>query len=309
MKRETLKKIILLGRLKLPIIAFWLFSFGALFAVVSDATFVLDRFLLGSAIIIAALLSLNYGNDYFDADTDQYNKPTAISGGSGILLENPELRRFAKWFAISMMGLSVTLATVFTVLFNFPLTFILFVVLGNFAGWFYAAPPLKLSYRGFSEILTVIAVGFMIPGMGYFILKAGFDIAFSIFILPCALYALAFIINVEIPDLEGDRKGNKKTLIVLKGRSFGFIITAFSLSVATAYFLVISTTSLLKTLIDFRLIALFSSAPLLTGLVGLTKRPEDRDSATKSATYNVAAISLFLLLVNVYFAIRLLLLP
>lgn len=297
--------MILLGRPKLSIIAFWVFSFGALLAVVSGATFVLDRFLLGSAIILAALLSMNYGNDYFDVDVDRHNKPTAISGGSGVLLENPELRRFAKWFALFLMGLSVAFAVVFAVLFSFPIVFILFVVFGNLLGWFYAAPPLKLSYKGLSEITTVIAVGLMTPGMGYFIFKEDFDIIFAVFTLPCALYALAFIINVEIPDLEGDSMGNKKTLVVLKSRRFGFVITAFSLSVATLYFLIISTTNLLTALIDFRLIALFSSVPLLVGFAGLIRRPEDRDSATRLAVWNVAAISLFLLIVDLYFVILL----
>ena len=52
LKINTLQKIILLGRLKFPIIAFLVFSIGALLAVVSGATFVLDRFLLGSAITL-----------------------------------------------------------------------------------------------------------------------------------------------------------------------------------------------------------------------------------------------------------------
>jgi 1,4-dihydroxy-2-naphthoate octaprenyltransferase len=300
-----LEKVILLGRLKLPFIASWVFVFGALLAVVSGATFFLNRFLLGSAIMIATLFSVNYGNDYFDVDADRCNKPTPISGGSGILLENPELRRFARWFAIFLMGLSVALAAVFTVLFSFPLFFILFVVFGNLASWFYAAPPLKLSYRGFSEIVVVIAVGLMTPGMGYFILKAGFDIVFGVFTLPCMLYALAFIINVEIPDLEGDRAGKKRTLIVLKGRKFGFAVTAFSLSAATLYFLIVSLTNLLTPLVDFRLIALFSSVPVFVGFVGLIRRPEDRDSATRLAIRNVAAISLFTLLVDLYFVVLL----
>jgi 1,4-dihydroxy-2-naphthoate octaprenyltransferase len=305
LKIETVRKIIRLGRLKFPIVAFWVFSLGALLAVVSGCTFVLERFLLGSAIMVAALLSVNYGNEYFDVDADRYNMPTAISGGSRILLENPELRRFAKWFAISMMGLSVAFAAIFAVLFSFPVVFVLFVVFGNLLSWFYAAPPLRLSYRGLSEIVTVIVVGLMTPGLGYFILKTGFDVAFAVFALPFALYALAFIVNVEIPDLEGDRMGNKRTLLVLKGRRFGFATNAFSLAISTSYFLVISTTNLFASLIDFRLIALFSLAPLLTGVIGLFKRPEDKDSATKLATLNVTSISLFLLVVDLYFVILL----
>ena len=305
MKIETLKKIILLGRLKFPIIAFWVFSLGTLLAVISGANFALDRFLLGSAIMLAALLSVNYGNEYSDVDLDRYNKPTAISGGSGILQENPELRRFAKWFAIFMMGLSVAFAIAFTILFSCSVLFILYVTFGNFGSWFYAAPPLKLSYRGLGEIVTVILVGLMTPGTGYFILKASFDIAFAVLALPFILYALAFIVNVEIPDLEGDRIGNKKTLIVLKSRKFGFAITVFSLSLATLYFLVISATNLLTSLVDLRLIALFSTVPLLTGFVGLARPTEDREAATRLASLNVVAISVFLLIVDLYFLILL----
>jgi 1,4-dihydroxy-2-naphthoate octaprenyltransferase len=305
LKIETLRKIILLGRFKFPIIAFWVFSLGALLAVVSGAPFALDRFVIGSAIVITALLSVNYGNDYFDVEVDRYNEPTAISGGSRILVESPELRSFAKWFAVFSMGLSVTLAVAFAVLFSFPVFFVLFVVSGNLLSWFYAAPPVKLSYRGFSEIATVVSVGLMLPGTGYFILNAGFNAVFGVFALPFALYALAFIISVEIPDLEGDRKGNKRTLIVLKGRRFGFAMIAFSLFIATVYFLMISTTNMLTTLVDFRLLALFSSLPLITGLFGLAKRPEDRDVATKLASLNVSAISLFLLVLDLYFIILL----
>ena len=305
MNIETLKKIILLGRLKFPIIAFWVFSLGMLLAVVSGATFALNRFLLGSAIMLAALLSVNYGNEYSDVDSDRYNKPTAISGGSGILQENPELRRFAKWFAIFMMGLSVAFAIAFTILFSYSVLFILYVAFGNLGSWFYAAPPLKFSYRGLGEIVAVILVGLMTPGTGYFVFKAGFDVAFAVFTLPFILYALAFIVNVEIPDMEGDRMGNKKTLIVLKGRKFGFVITAFSLSFATLYFLTASATNLLTSRFDLRLIALFSSVPLLTGFVGLARPPEDREAATRLASLNVAAISVFLLIVDLYFLILL----
>jgi 1,4-dihydroxy-2-naphthoate octaprenyltransferase len=305
LKIETLRKIILLGRFKFPIIAFWVFSLGALLAVVSGATFALDRFVMGSAIVVAALLSVNYGNDYFDVEVDRYNEPTAISGGSRILVENPELRSFAKWFAVFSMGLSVTLAAVSSVLFSFPVFFVLFVLFGNLLSWFYAAPPLKLAYRGFSEIATVVTVGLMLPGTGYFILNAGFDTAFGVFALPFAVYALAFIISVETPDLEGDRKGNKRTLIVLKGRRFGFATIAFSLFTATLYFLLISTTKAFMPLVDFRLLALFSLAPLITGFLGLAKRPESRDLATKLASLNVSSISLFLLIVDLYFIILL----
>jgi len=67
-KMDTVIKIIRLGRLKFSMMAYLLFLFGALLAVILGANFVLNRFLLGSAIILTALISINYGNDYFDID-------------------------------------------------------------------------------------------------------------------------------------------------------------------------------------------------------------------------------------------------
>jgi len=43
------------------------------------------------------------------------------------------------------------------------------------------------------------------------------DLLFLIFVLPSMLYSLAFIVSVEIPDLESDRLGGKNTLIVKRG--------------------------------------------------------------------------------------------
>jgi 1,4-dihydroxy-2-naphthoate polyprenyltransferase len=299
-KTETVLKIVQLGRLKLPLTAFLLFLFGVLLAVVSGAYFALDRFLLGSAIMLTAILSINYGNDYFDFEADRHSKRTAFSGGSGILQKNPELRKFAKWFALAMMSLSIILAIVFTVVFSFPIFFFVFVVVGNLLGWFYAAPPLSLSYRGFGEATTVIAVGLMLPSFGYFVLRASFDLALGFFVLPCMLYAFAFIIIVEIPDMESDRLGNKNTLIIRKGRKFGFILIAISVSLASLWFVLVQVSNFAHLLVDFRLIILISFLPLFLAVLGLVRRTEDRNMATKLASYEISAITIFLLIINCY---------
>jgi len=299
-KTDSVLKIIRLGRLTLPLIAFLLFLFGVLLAVISGVSFALDRFLFGSAITLAAILSVNYSNDYFDVEVDRYSKRTAFSGGSGILQENPELRDFAKRFALVMMSLSIILAAIFTVVFSFSIFFFVFVVVGNSLGWFYAAPPLKLSYKGFSEITTMVAVGLMLPSSGYLVLKASFDLAFGIFALPCMLYALAFIICVEIPDMESDRRGNKNTLIVRKGRKFGFTLVTVSVSLASLWFLLVQMANFVHLPVDFRLIILLSFLPLLIGILGLVRRTEDRDIATKLVSHEISALAVFLLIVNCY---------
>ena len=98
---NTVSKIIKLGRFQYLLGDFLLFTMGALLAILLNAEFVLSKFVLGYAILFTAHLSVHYSNDYYDADVDQHTSPTVISGGSGILVENPELKEFAKWFSIT----------------------------------------------------------------------------------------------------------------------------------------------------------------------------------------------------------------
>ena len=57
------------------------------------------------------------------------------------------------------------------------LSFFFLILSGNLLGWYYSAPPLKLSYRGFSEIATVLT-GFIVPGVGYVVLMGNIDLYF-----------------------------------------------------------------------------------------------------------------------------------
>jgi 1,4-dihydroxy-2-naphthoate octaprenyltransferase len=284
--------------LKFIVIGFLLFTFGALLAIVSGANFVLDRFLVGYSILFTAHLSVSYSNDYFDFYSDQFSKPTMVSGGSGVLSDYPELRGFAKRFALFLIGLSIALAVIFAILYSFSITFILIVTLGNLMGWYYTAPPLKLAYRKLGEIIATIAVGLIMPGLGYYVLKNGFGNLFLVFILPSLFYSLAFIISVEIPDFEGDVLSNKKTLIVYKGRKFGFRLIALLNSLATIYFLIISMTNLLQSMVSFYLFTLLSLTPLALAISGLIFQSDDREVATRLVSYSLSAFFVFLLLVD-----------
>jgi 1,4-dihydroxy-2-naphthoate octaprenyltransferase len=284
--------------LKFIVVGFLLFTFGALLAIVSGANFVLDRFVVGYSILFTAHLSVSYSNDYFDFYSDQCSKPTMVSGGSGVLSDYPELRGFAKRFAIFLIGLSIALAVIFAILYSFSITFILIVTLGNLMGWYYTAPPLKLAYRKLGEIIATIAVGLMMPGLGYYVLKNGFGNLFLVFMLPSLFYSLAFIISVEIPDFEGDVLSNKKTLIVYKGRKFGFRLIALLNSLATIYFLIISMTNLLQSMVSFYLFTLLSLTPLALAISGLIFQSDNREVATRLVSYSLSAFFVFLLLVD-----------
>jgi 1,4-dihydroxy-2-naphthoate octaprenyltransferase len=254
---------------------------------------------MGYAALFTAHLSVSYSNDYFDLEVDKFLEPTRFSGGSGVLVGNPELRKFSKNFALVLIGLSIALAITTTIIFHLPVSFFLLILLGNFLGWYYSAPPLKLGYRGLSEFATVLT-GFIVPGVGYVILMGKLDLAFLIFVIPLMLYELLFIINVEIPDMEADTSGGKKTLIVAYGRELGFVIGGFAALLATLSYIFMTLNNLYPSNINWGLIAGFSLIPLSFGILSIRKKPIHRLSAVRWVNYNLLSLSLFIILINTY---------
>ena len=297
---EKIIKIIKLGRFQFIFGGFLYFCLGAFFAVLLNADFALNKFLLGYAIFFMAHLSMHYSNDYFDMEADKHGNPSQFAGGSGILIENPELKNFSKWFSITLLSLSLILAAVFVAIFSYSIWFFIFVVFGNFLAFFYAAPPIKLSYNGLGELAT-ISIGFLMPAMGYLTLTGTINIPFIIFSIPLLLYQLLFINAVQIPDMEGDKLGGKITWIVKRGRIFGFKTIAIAGSLATLSFLFISLTNLYPITINFKIIAFLSIIPLAFAIMSYLKRSEDRMAATTLVNRNLSSLIMFLAIINCYF--------
>jgi 1,4-dihydroxy-2-naphthoate polyprenyltransferase len=276
------------------------FLIGTLFALLLNAQFVLSKFIWGYLILFMASMATHYSNDYFDYEVDKYGTRTPFSGGSMILVENPELKELSKKLAYFFIVLSILIGAGFTFYFSYPISFFLFVLFGNALVWFYSAPPIKLAYRGVGEIGNLIN-GFIMPGAGYFVTMGTIDLPFVIFSIPFLFLQFMFSIGVEIPDLEGDKLGGKITWIVSKGREFGFKLIGISVVLATISFLIIPLTNLFPQIIDFRILALISLIPLSLGLYSFWKRPLDKKNATKLATLNVGSLFAIWILTNVYF--------
>jgi len=297
---KNLLKFIKLGKPQFAVGLFFYFSMGALLGVLFNAEFVLSKFILGFVIIFLSTWAVHYHNDYFDFDSDQFGTPTAISGGSGVLLEHPEWRNKSKLMGIALIGLSIGVSAVFTLIFSYSITFVLFVIMANLIAWFYAAPPFQLSYRGLGEFGNT-AIGLLFPGLGYFAIIGTLNLPFFIFAIPMLFLQLLFTLSVEIPDMEGDRLGGKMTWIASKGREFGFKIIAVSGLLATISFLLLPYTNLFPATIDFRIITLISLLPLSLAIIELIKKPLDKVSATKYCIYNLASIFAAVILINLYF--------
>lgn len=279
---------------------FFYYSIGALLAILLGADFISDKFIWGYAILFLSTLAVHYHNDYFDYHADQFVTPTPISGGSGILIENPQWLELSKKIAIALILLAITLSVAFTIIFSYTYWFIIFVIFANLLSWFYAAPPLKLSYRGVGEFGNT-AIGLLFPGLGYFTLMGTLDLTFLIFAIPIILWQLMFTSSVEIPDMEGDKLGGKNTWIATRGRSFGFKLIAMASFLATLSFILMPYTNLFPLIINFQLLALISLIPLILGIIEIVKRPLDKKTATKYCIYNLASIFTAIILINCYF--------
>jgi len=277
-----------------------LFVFGACWAILMGAPFSLSRIVLGYLVLLPAHLSVSYSNDFFDVDVDQHGKPTFFSGGSGILVDHPELRNPAKWVAIVLMLCSLAVGILFQIVYSTPIWFLGLVVMGNLLGWFYSAPRLRLTSRGLGELAMVVCIGLLIPGLGYLVTSGHIDQDGLLFIVPLMLYGLAFILSVEIPDMESDRLGNKWTWVARKGRGFGFSVTGVSLFLATLFFICLPWLTARAYPVNFHFLGILSLLPLGAGCFGLLKRPLEKSSATRVVYGIMIALVIFCILVDGY---------
>jgi 1,4-dihydroxy-2-naphthoate octaprenyltransferase len=301
MDTRELLQFIRLGRFRFLLSGFIPFSAGALLALLLGARFTPAQFLLGYAAMAAAHLSVHYSNDYFDADADRFVEPTAISGGSGVLVENPGLKPAALRAAVALMFVSVLIGYLFVAVYAYPAIFLAFAVAGNLLGWFYTAPPLAFAYHNLGEVTNMITFGLLMPGAGYFVAAGTLDLSFFAFALPLALHGLVFNISVQIPDREGDIAGGKPTLVARKGRVFGFWLIVLAAGLATV---VLTAFALMGVFfpVNFGPVALASLVPLGIAVWGFLHRSPDREPSLRYATANIAGYFIFQVLVVGYFA-------
>jgi 1,4-dihydroxy-2-naphthoate octaprenyltransferase len=292
------RSLLRLARPHFPVAGLLLFVFGAMWAVLLGAPLSLPRLLLGYLIVLPAHLSVSFSNDYFDTEVDRLGTPTLFTGGSGVLVEHPELRPLAKRIAIGLMLLSVAIGILFTVKYSYPMWFLGAVVMGNLVGWFYSAPPLEFSYRGLGEVTNAAVIGLLVPGFGCLVMAGTLDAKGLLFAIPLILYGLAFIVTVEIPDEEADRLGNKRTWVARRGRRFGFTAVGLFLLAATVCFMFLARLPDQQPALDFRVFLLLSLLPLAAGTVGVLRRPADRLAATRIANLIVSSLMVFIFAID-----------
>jgi 1,4-dihydroxy-2-naphthoate octaprenyltransferase len=267
--------------------SFWL---GSLFALVLGYDFNLMTFLWGFFIIFLIYASAAYINDYYDFEADKHNRQFGFSGGSGVLQKFLQLKKITKVLAFVFIILTLFLTTLLSLLTYIPIWSIGFIAIGSFFSWFYSAPPIRLSYRGISEIPHFLA-GLMNAAWGYILITGTIDLHLIIFALPLSFHLLNVILIFEIPDLEADKKGGKKNFIVTRGRQKSYLLISINFWISTFYFMVLAISGWYIEYINFWFLSLISIIPSIAATFTFFKKPIEQKIATKYAIRT--ALSLF----------------
>lgn len=293
------KNILRLARLHFLAPGFMLYLMGYLLALLGGVEHNLAKFVFGYLIFGSAHLSVSFSNDYFDRHSDRNSVKTAFSGGSKVLVEHPELESLALKIAIFLLGFSIIANILFTVFYGYPFWFFVFGLIGGLLGWFYTAPPLKLAYRGLGELSTMLAVGLLMPGMGYFVASGNIGPLFQLFILPLSCYGLFFIITVELPDVESDAIGQKKSLLVKWGRNVGNVVSFVATLAGTISLILLFFLGTTKGIIDLTPFIIFSIFPLIASIIGFVLNTKKRTNIVRHVMINMTSMILFLFLMDV----------
>lgn len=181
---------------------------------------------------IALHIATNVYNDIYDTiqGTDKVNvHRNENSGGSGVLLDFPEL--MPKMFWIARISLLVALLGTIAMMFFiekelWPHLLILYL-LSAFFSKYYTAPPFKLAYRGLGEISVWFAFG----PMAILIATISQNVAFHPYVIQLmpvtGLSTLSILLVGQLIDLDADKKGGKHGVASRLGTRFTSLFYLF----------------------------------------------------------------------------------
>jgi 1,4-dihydroxy-2-naphthoate octaprenyltransferase len=289
-----------LGRLPFLSAGVIAFLLGGLYAVVQGSPADMNRICFGYLILGCAHLSVSYSNEYFDRFGDRCGDPTPFSGGSGVLRHHPSLAEPARHCACALILLSCVCAVAFAIVYRMPWWFLPFVLVGNAVGWWYSAPPVRLSARGFGEVATALAVGFLVPGMGYAVVSGTMDGILALFLLPLLCMGLVFSLAVAIPDMESDRRSGKRTFIALFGREAGWRALVVPACLVPACYALLQVVTPSRGPVDFTVLFAASLLFPAVAVYALFRRCRARACSIRIAGLTIAAVILFCIAADAY---------
>ena len=183
---------------------------------------VFDAWLFTLTLIGGVMMHLgtNISNDYFDhkSSDDEANKEFVrpFSGGSRViqlgLLTPLEVLSGALFMFAGAALIGVYLAAIR----GWPILVI--GLIGILLGFFYTAPPLRITATGMGEVACGLGLGVLMTLGSYYVQVMSFSwTAFMGSLTPALLIATVLYVN-EFPDYTADRQVGKRNLVVRIGR-------------------------------------------------------------------------------------------
>jgi 4-hydroxybenzoate polyprenyltransferase len=146
----------------------------------------------------------------------------------------------------------------------------------------------------------MVTIGLLVPAMGYFVASGGLDLAFWAVVPALLLYGMVFILIVQLPDMEGDARAGKPSIIAQRGRTFGYRTAAVAASLASLYFVVLGLVAPGATAVDPDAVFLASLVPLAFTVAGAVRSDPSFEGAARSATATMGSLFAFNILFNSY---------
>lgn len=266
-------------------------------ATVSSPVKLLDLIL----VVIAAVMAnacVNLFNEYFDFNSglDLTTEKTPFSGGSGALVNAPEMVKHVLYAALVSLAVLISIGSYFLWLkgwFVVPLGLLGIIIIITYTRYINSKPWLCLIAPGLG-IGTLIVLGTYIA-LSSTVTTLGLLNALLISLLPFFLINNLLLLN-QIPDIEADKKVGRKHFAI-----------AYGIKNAERAFAVIWLFSMVSivSLVEYQLVpmtALFALIPLslsVFSLYGFKKHKADIGKAPHFLALNVAATLLAPLVVAI----------
>ncbi len=225
---QQLRAWVRLGRPKFLLYSALVYALGALLAVYEGHPLAPLAYLRGQLFVWCAHAMTHYCNEFFDLEADHQNvAPTAWTGGSRVLVEGllAPLTSLGTAFVLLFAALALALT-----MGDPTAQWLCFGVLC--VAWFYTAPPLRLNYRGLGELSVASVLHCLCPSLAFQLLACRLDRLLVLALLPTFLLQIVRMMVMNLCDLEGDRRANKRTLPLLVGEQRALWLHALGHGVA-----------------------------------------------------------------------------
>jgi 1,4-dihydroxy-2-naphthoate octaprenyltransferase len=207
-----------------------------------DGAFSWELFGLITIGIGAIHLGTNLTNDYFDhiSGADERNSnPTPFSGGSRVIQER--LISPSAIFNAAMTFYVIGVLLGVYLIFRTDWKLLWFGFFGVIFSFFYTAPPLKLGYRGWGELLVGVLLGPLAVMGAYYVYTRTLTPQVLLLSLPIGFLVSAILYINQFPDMESDAAVGKLHWIARMGRERA--VKGYHLLIGAAYLSILLSVS------------------------------------------------------------------